>query len=500
MKSKEVEHQKDLFKQLIENESFKKESCVLKTMLEKSNWWVAEDGKSLSCLSGEICNCSLGLKNKGGSARCRKLLEALPKRAKRLKRPVRFDCGVEKFGVAIPVIQGDKTYGYIIICHSKNEISNDAIELFINFLDTLIRELQKKLELSKLYETIRPRAIALSTIHTIHRIISSTLNLDELLPKLARLCLQIFRAEKCCIVIKSSSKKPIIIMTVSANSKGKGSSSFSSFCKRMLTKEKVLSKGRILSTRSKLCVPLTDEDIIGAICIMNKENGTPFDIFDKEILLTLSEQAAVAIKNAQLYKEQESITIGSIRSLVAALDTRKAGSYKVRESFVRLVTALGKELKLSAEDVRSLRYAAILHDTGQMAFPDELLTKSEKLTGKEYDIIKKHPHKSVSIIKHLVFLKPVIPIILHHHENYDGSGYPKGLKGDQIPFGARIMGLASAFNAMTTKRPYRKKVAVDIAISEIKKNSGTQFDPKVVGAFLNVIQNPDLLALIRKGL
>ena len=167
---------------------------------------------------------------------------------------------------------------------------------------------------------------------------------------------------------------------------------------------------------------------------------------------------------------------------------------------MRLVTALGKELKLSTEQVRSLRYAAILHDAGQIAFPDTLLTKADKLTGSDYDIIKKHPLKSVSIIKHLAFLKPVVPIILHHHENYDGSGYPKGLKGDEIPFGARIMGLASAFNAMITKRPYRKKVALDIAIDEIKRNSGTQFDPKVVSAFLNVIQNPELMELIKKGL
>jgi HD-GYP domain-containing protein (c-di-GMP phosphodiesterase class II) len=314
------------------------------------------------------------------------------------------------------------------------------------------------------------------------------------------LCLQVFRVKTCCIILKSHRKKPLSIKTVSKEEKNKNSLFYDKLFLRMLNRGQVLSNGKILMNKNKLCVPLTDEDIIGAICLMNKTDGAPFDEFDREILMTLSEQAAVAIKNAQLYQEQENMTIGSIKSLAIVLDTRAPGTYRVKESFIKIALAIGKELNLSGEDLRSLHYAAILHDAGQIAFPDKLLKKSDKLTGKEYSIIKRHPHKSVSIIKHLSFLKPLVPIILHHHENYDGSGYPKGLKGEKIPLGARIMAVASAFNAMITKRPYRRKVDVQSAIIEIKKNSGTQFDPRVVKIFLKVIQTNEIATLLEKGL
>ena len=161
---------------------------------------------------------------------------------------------------------------------------------------------------------------------------------------------------------------------------------------------------------------------------------------------------------------------------------------------------MGRELHLNTEGLRNLHYAAILHDAGQIAFPDELFTKTDKLTGKEYSIIKRHPHKGVSIIKHLDFLKPVVPIILHHHENYDGSGYPRGLKAEKIPLGARIMAVASTFSTMTTKRPYRQELGIQAAIAEIKKNSGIQFDPHLVRVFLKIIRNNEILALLKKGL
>lgn len=492
------DHQKDLYKKLIQNESFKNELDTLKTFFRESVWWVSEDRKRISPITPGAFKCAICAKKFRKRAACEKKLLAILKKSK--KKFLRFDCDAARFGICIPVAQGDRLYGHIVICHSKNKISSDMIPLFTNFIDTLIREIQKESELAKLYKTIRPRAIALSTIHTIHRIISATLNLDELLPRLARLCLQVFRVEVSCILLKSRVKKPIIVRAVSKEKKNKGAISYYRACVKIFDKHELLSKGKVIMRRDKLCAPLTDEDIIGAICVINKMDRAPFDEFDKEILMTLSEQAAIAIKNAQLYKEQEDISIGSIKSVAAILDARAPGTYRVRESFIKIALAMGRELNLNAEDLRNLHYATILHDAGQIAFPDTLLTKTEKLTSKDYSIIKKHPHKSVSIIKHLSFLKPVVPIIFHHHENFDGSGYPKGLKGEKIPLGARVMAVASAFNAMITKRPYRRKVDLQSAISEIKKNAGTQFDPGVVTAFLKVIQTNEISELLKKGL
>jgi len=497
---KMLEHQKDLYQKLIRNESFHKEADVLKTIFRNSICWVTEEGKKISQVIPGRPRYTVCTQRHYRKGVCEKKLQHLLKKIRKTKKPIRFNCDNTKFGMCLPIIQGDRIYGYIIICHSENGIRDNTISLFTNFIDTLIRELQKEQELTKLYKIIRPRAVALSTIHTIHRIISATLNLDELLPKLARLCLQVFRIKTCCIILRSHRKKPLSIKIVSKDDKNKSSLFYNKLLVKTLNRGQVLSNGKILMNKNKICGPLINEDIIGAIYLMDKIDGAPFDEFDREILMTLSEQAAIAIKNAQLYQEQENITIGSIKSLAAVLDTHDPGTYRGKESFIKITLAIGKELNLSVEDLRSLHYATILHDAGQIAFPDKLRKKSNKLTGKEYRIIKRHPHKSVSIIKHLDFLKPVVPIILHHHENYDGSGYPKGLKGERIPLGARIMAVAGAFTAMITKRPYRRKVDVQSAIKEIKKNSGTQFDPHVVKIFLKVIQSGEIEMLLKKGL
>ena len=130
--------------------------------------------------------------------------------------------------------------------------------------------------------------------------------------------------------------------------------------------------------------------------------------------------------------------------------------------------------------------------------PETVLSKPDKLTGREYDMIKGHPAAGVNIIRHIKALKTVAPIILYHHENYDGSGYPKGLKKDQIPMGARIMAVVSAFEAMIAKRPYRTVKTVEEAADEIRRNSGTQFDPKIVEIFLKVIHRKDIRAALDK--
>ena len=496
---KQFEHQKNLFKKLIESKSFGKEKAIFESIFKGSIWWAAEENKKPS-FSGldkfKQCVCE---KKRMSPELCAKKLSFLMRKAKKIKKPVFFSCGFEKNGVCFPFIQGSKIYGYVLICHSKSELLPALISAFSNFIDTFLRELQKELELTKLYETIRPRAIALSTIHTIHRIMSSTLNIGELLPKIARLCMQVLRAEKCCIILKNKGKKSTVIHMVNGAAKEKNMFFDNKSCERLIRK-KVLSNGKILTEKNLLCVPLIDEDIIGAIYVINKINKEPFNMFDKEILMTFSEQAAIAIKNAKLYEEQKNITLGSIKSLAAVLNTRSPGCSRPKESFTKIVLGIGKNLHLSSEDIRSLHYATILHDAGQIAFPDKMLVKTGKLSGKEYNMVRSHPGKGVSIIKHISILKPIIPIILHHHENFDGSGYPKGLKGEKIPLGARIMAVADAFSAMVTKRPYRQNLDMGSAIAEIKKNAGTQFDPRVIQAFLKVITDKDIISLIKNGM
>jgi putative nucleotidyltransferase with HDIG domain len=204
--------------------------------------------------------------------------------------------------------------------------------------------------------------------------------------------------------------------------------------------------------------------------------------------MTIVEQAIIAVKNLQLYEEQQRIVLGSIKSIVTLLDTRVPQEYTHSPYFSRLVTAIGHQMHLDEKQIESLKYASLLHDTGKMEIPLEILTKTSKLTAEEYNIIKEHPVKGVAILRHLQILRPAIPIIMHHHEKYDGTGYPSRLKKGQIPLGARIMAVADAFEAMVYGRPYRERMNVGEAVKEIKKKSGTQFDPKVVDAFLKVVK------------
>ncbi|MDD3087617.1 MAG: HD domain-containing protein [Candidatus Omnitrophica bacterium] len=252
--------------------------------------------------------------------------------------------------------------------------------------------------------------------------------------------------------------------------------------KRILRTSSVVRKGHLLAA------PLISDDLIGIIVIRRAKNKPFFEKFDQDILMTLVEQSIIGIKNLQLYEEQQKIVFGSIKSLVTLLDTRVPQEYTHSPYFSRLVTAIGSQMRLDEKQIQSLKYASFLHDTGKVDIPPEILTKTTKLTAQEYNIIKRHPLKGAQILRPLQVLKPVIPIIMHHHERYDGTGYPSRLKKGQIPQGARIMAVADAFEAMVYGRPYRERKNIISAIKEVKKKSGSQFDPKVVDAFLKVIR------------
>jgi HD-GYP domain-containing protein (c-di-GMP phosphodiesterase class II) len=158
------------------------------------------------------------------------------------------------------------------------------------------------------------------------------------------------------------------------------------------------------------------------------------------------------------------------------------------ENIVTIVVGIGKELKLSDREIENLRHAAILHDLGKIGISDDILRKKTKLDEREFAEIKKHPRIGAEIIESIQFLHEVIFIILYHHERYDGLGYSSGLRGEEIPLGARIVAVADVYKALITNRPYRKAFTREEALKMIREGSGTQFDPQVVEAFLKVIK------------
>ena len=326
----------------------------------------------------------------------------------------------------------------------------------------------------------------ISSIHSIYRLVNSTYDLKDLITRLSKLISQILNSDYCTITMLEPSKKYSTLRCFVSNKKrsvsDKKAKITDSIEKRILRTSSVVRKGHLLAA------PLISDDLIGIIVIRRAKNKPLFERFDQDILMTLVEQSIIGIKNLQLYEEQQKIVFGSIKSLVTLLDTRVPQEYTHSPYFSRLVTAIGSQMRLDEKQIQSLKYASFLHDTGKVDIPPEILTKTTKLTAQEYNIIKKHPLKGAQILRPLQVLKPVIPIIMHHHERYDGTGYPSRLKKGQIPQGARIMAVADAFEAMVYGRPYRERKNIISAIKEVKKKSGSQFDPKVVDAFLKVIK------------
>ncbi|MFH1202290.1 MAG: HD domain-containing phosphohydrolase [Candidatus Omnitrophota bacterium] len=336
--------------------------------------------------------------------------------------------------------------------------------------------------LTKRYKTV------LSTIHAAYRLINSSIDLNSFLVRFVKLICQFLNADYCLISLIDNTKKYIFVKIAVDSNK-----------KHIITRRSRIKPGieeRVIRTCSCvnagkiLAVPLIAEDVIGVIIIKRNKPTKPFNQYEQELLMALSEQAVMAIRNLRLYEEQQKVVLGSIKSLVMLMDTKVPSAYTHTPYFSKLVLAIGQKLQLSEEQLRSLEYASLLHDAGKINIPLEILAKTTKLTGREYRIIKLHPSKGVAIIKPLQALRPVIPIILHHHEKYDGTGYPSRLKKGQIPLGSRIMAVADAFDAMVFGRPYRDRISFWDAIEEIKRNSGTQFDPKVVEAFLKLIKEP----------
>lgn len=240
-------------------------------------------------------------------------------------------------------------------------------------------------------------------------------------------------------------------------------------------------------TRSLVCVPVkTKDNIIGVLEAINKKNGR-FDEDDLEILQAFANQVAIAIENASLYKELKETFYGTIEALAETIEKRDPYTGGHTRRVMEYSLAIGKELKLTEQELEALKLAAILHDIGKIGIRDSILLKEGKLTEEETTIMNMHPKYGAEILEHIKQLKDVIPGMRGHHERYDGSGYPDGLRGEEIPLYARIITVADTYDAMTTDRPYRKALTKEQAFKELKKFSGRHFDPHVVDAFINIM-------------
>jgi len=177
-----------------------------------------------------------------------------------------------------------------------------------------------------------------------------------------------------------------------------------------------------------------------------------------------------------------------IQALASSVEARDPYTEKHSKRMAEYAMATGRELGFSMYDTQVLRYASILHDIGKIGVSDYILSKPGNLTKEERKEIQEHSQIGADIVARIDSFKEASKLVYHHHEKYNGRGYPEGLKGENIPLGARIIAVADAYDAMTSRRPYRKAYSKRKAIAELKKNMETQFDGKVVEAFLRVIE------------
>ena len=186
--------------------------------------------------------------------------------------------------------------------------------------------------------------------------------------------------------------------------------------------------------------------------------------------------------------EEENALVTSIKTLISIINAKDKYTYSHVERVVIYSRLMAKKLGLSEDEKKELIYGAYMHDIGKINIPNEILTKKMRLTKEEWEILKQHPKDGVEIIKSVNSLKNVVPLILYHHERYDGFGYPVGLKEKEIPYLARVLTVIDSFDAMTSSRPYNKRKTYDEGLIELERCSGTQFDPEIVGIFSEVVK------------
>ncbi len=230
----------------------------------------------------------------------------------------------------------------------------------------------------------------------------------------------------------------------------------------------------------------------GAICCLAPPDG--LDGVDAELAMAVGEHLSSAIRTFDLYEQLTESMVGTAEALAAALEAKDSYTADHARSIAKLAVAVGEQMALPEALIEDLRYAGIFHDVGKIAVPDALINKPGPLDDEEWELVKQHPVAGAEILAPVPFLYGVRTIVRHAHEHWDGSGYPDGLAGAQIPLGARIVLAADAYHAMTSDRPYRAGLSEAEARAELRAGSGTQFDPEVVEALLSVLERRDASA------
>lgn len=240
--------------------------------------------------------------------------------------------------------------------------------------------------------------------------------------------------------------------------------------------------------RSLLAIPLLAKDEIKGVLLLGDTEPGAFARQETFTIEKIASQMAVALENARLYEDMRSLFITTVASLANAIDAKSPWTKGHSERVMRISARLAAEMGLSEQMIERVRLGGLLHDIGKIGVIEAVLEKPAALSEDEFPPLRLHPEKGVAILSPITQLKEVLPAILHHHERYDGTGYPKQLKGEEIPLEARIVAVADSFDAMVSERPYKKGYTIREALAELRSCAGSHFDPQVVECFCRYVE------------
>ncbi|KAF0218857.1 MAG: metal dependent [Geobacteraceae bacterium] len=412
--------------------------------------------------------------------------------------------------LAVPMVVRNQVMGAVFVARSSNYPPFSAEEIAI--IRDLVSHAALVVSHMRLFDESLDMAIDMAkgidiilTLDEINKAISSSLSRDKILETAMQ---NIERIIQCkLVVVLEEEKGELVVMASFANGPAippellpgtrpvtghcavweafsKGESCYIPALEQMKRPgplDKALSKAGI---KSLLAIPLVSKDKVKGVLMLGDTAAGQFGKEEAFTIEKIASQMAVALENAKLYEDMRSLFINTVTSLANAIDAKSPWTKGHSERVMHIAANIAREMGLADQVVERVRLGGLLHDIGKIGIIEALLEKPATLSEDEFPPLRLHPAKGVAILAPIEQLQEVLPAILHHHERYDGTGYPAGLKGEDIPLEARIVTVADSFDAMVSERPYKKGFSVVDALAELKKQAGTQFDPQVVECFI----------------